>query len=143
MLNGHGHPVQFVQVKMQNTFCFPHQSTITEADNDPLKSTAAAPSAEFATVNMDELGDLFSKPKPVYFAKKSDPSVAIKKERQVSAPAEGTVEAEPLRCGQCSKVFKKKCNLVLHVEKVHQVGIEAVYSESVPETHKCPLCPRE
>ena len=95
---------------------------------------------------MDELGDLFSKPKPppVYFAKKSDPSSAsasVKKEREaISSEVAGS---EPLRCGQCSKVFKKKCNLVLHIEKVHQVGIDAVYSESVPETHKCPLCPRE
>ena len=50
---------------------------------------------------------------------------------------------EPLKCPHCSKVFKKKCNLVLHIEKVHQVGIDDVYSESVPETHKCPVCPRE
>ena len=94
---------------------------------------------------MDELGDLFSKPKPppVYFAKKSDPSSAsasVKKEREAASEV---ASSEPLRCGQCSKVFKKKCNLVLHIEKVHQVGIDAVYSESVPETHKCPLCPRE
>ena len=94
---------------------------------------------------MDELGDLFSKPKPpVYFAKKSDPaSAAVKRERQSEEVGAEAVGPEPLRCGQCSKVFKKKCNLVLHMEKVHQVGIDAVYSESVPETHKCPLCPRE
>ena len=95
---------------------------------------------------MDELGDLFSKPKPpVYFAKKSDPaaSAAVKRERQSEEVGAEAAGPEPLRCGQCSKVFKKKCNLVLHMEKVHQVGIDAVYSESVPETHKCPLCPRE
>ena len=83
---------------------------------------------------MDELGDLFSKPKPpVYFAKKSDPaSAAVKRERQSEEVGAEAVGPEPLRCGQCSKVFKKKCNLVLHMEKVHQVGIDAVYSESVP-----------
>ena len=58
------------------------QTTITEAEfASAEKSTAAAQSSEFATVNMDELGDLFSKPKPVYFAKKSDPSSSVKKER--------------------------------------------------------------
>lgn len=134
---------------MNDIFHFASQTTITEAEFASGKSTEAAQPSEFETVNMDELGDLFSKPKPVYFAKKSDPSAmaAIKKERQ--STGEGSVAAgeasgpEPLRCSQCSKVFKKRCNLVLHVEKVHQVGIDDVYSESVPETHKCPLCPRE
>lgn len=133
---------------MKDILHFASQTTITEAEFTAAgKSTAAAQPSEFATVNMDELGDLFSKPKPVYFAKKSDPSSAIKKERQSAAGAgeAGSEVAgpEPLKCAHCSKVFKKKCNLVLHIEKVHQVGIDAVYSESVPETHKCPLCPRE
>ena len=123
------------------------QTSITEAEFAAAgKSSASSQPSEFATVNMDELGDLFSKPKPpVYFAKKSDPaaSAAVKRERQSEEVGAEAAGPEPLRCGQCSKVFKKKCNLVLHMEKVHQVGIDAVYSESVPETHKCPLCPRE
>merc|ERR1719471_1657928 len=123
------------------------QTSITEAEFAAAgKTSASSQPSEFATVNMDELGDLFSKPKPpVYFAKKSDPaaSAAVKRERQSEEAGAEAAGPEPLRCGQCSKVFKKKCNLVLHMEKVHQVGIDAVYSESVPETHKCPLCPRE
>jgi hypothetical protein len=74
------------------------------------------------TVNMDDLGDLLSKPKPVYFAKKSEP-VAGKRDKAAAAAAaaassDADDESGMLHCGQCKKQFKKKCNLQLHVEKV-------------------------
>ena len=57
-------------------------------------------SNELVTVNMDDLGDLLSKPSAdVYFAKKSTPS---KK------------SDEPLTCDICDKTFKKNLNLQLH-----------------------------
>ena len=67
---------------------------------------------------MDDLGDILSKPKPVYYAKKSDPTLTARerKQQQEAAAAEG--ESGLLQCEQCKKQFKKRCNLQLHIEKV-------------------------
>ena len=56
-------------------------------------------SNELMTVNMDDLGDLLSKPADVYFAKKSTPAKRTD---------------EPLTCDICDKTFKKTLNLQLH-----------------------------
>ena len=71
--------------------------------------------SEFVTVNMDDLGDILSKPRStspsaVYYARKSDP---------VAAAARRDVQGQgPISCDQCNKQFKKWTNLQLHIEKV-------------------------
>ncbi len=74
---------------------------------------------QLVTVNMDELGDLFSKaPKNAYYARKSVP--ANKKASMVSEKEilpSGAEEEKP-RCPFCGKTFKRSANLHLHIERV-------------------------
>lgn len=98
-------------------------------------------SEELVTVNMDDLGDLLSKPK-VYYARKSEPHRAMKAS-MCSQPVSSTDEG-PVDCDMCHKSFKRRTNLQLHMEKVHQMTEQlTTFAEDLPETHKCSQCPRE
>ncbi len=95
-------------------------------------------SQELVTVNMDDLGDLLSKPS-VYYAKKSDPKAARNRPVEDSSDDEdapGVNPAAVIPCSKCSKTFKRATNLQLHMERVHHDNTVPPKFEIIPETHK-------
>ncbi|CAB4066980.1 DET1 [Lepeophtheirus salmonis] len=67
-------------------------------------------------------------PNEVHIAKKSDP----------------LEEEVKMECTLCEKIFKRKSNLQIHLERVHQVNSHVeFFGEEIPETHCCDLCPRD
>jgi len=106
----------------------------------PSNAKKKKPNNELVTVNMDDLGDLLSKPN-MYYAKKSSPKAAILTST-TPQPAEENIG--PTTCKLCHKTFKKSINLQLHMEKVHEINSKPlVIEEDIPETHKCGQCSRE
>lgn len=98
-------------------------------DHPQPVSKKAKKKSELMTVNMDDLGDLLSKPS-VYFAKKSSPQKM----------------AEKIICHICNRTFKKVTNLQLHMEKVHDINAKhpiLVENINIPDSFKCANCPRE
>ena len=107
-----------------------------ESDHEIVKKKSKKEtSAELTTVNMEDLGDLLSKPSNMYYAKKSSPKKAI-----ISQD-----EDRPITCELCKKTFKKLINLQLHLEKVHEINSKPVVleQETLPESYKCVQCTRE
>ncbi len=115
----------------------------TEDNVNTNNTNAKKKKNELMTVNMDDLDNLLSKPRDMYYAKKSTPTakmvtpVVIEND---SDPLDG-----PTTCHLCHKSFKKNINLQLHMEKVHDMNSKPLIIEEdeIPEAHKCSQCPRE
>ena len=103
-----------------------------ESDHEIIKKKSKKEPSELTTVNMEDLGDLLSKPN-MYYAKKSSPRKA------------NYDEDRPITCELCKKTFKKLINLQLHLEKVHEINNKPVLleQEGIPESFKCSQCARE
>ena len=109
-----------------------------ESDHELVNVKKKSKKDELTTVNMEDLGDLFSKPN-MYYAKKSSPKKAV----NIQDPIEG--DRDPITCELCKKTFKKLINLQLHLEKVHEINSKPVVleQENPPESYKCLQCTRE
>ena len=125
----------------------PSSSEDSESNDSDAEENIAPPpkkkksNNELVTVNMDDLGDLLSKPN-MYYAKKSSPKgTPANVNLVVNVDNEGD---DDTTCALCNKTFKKNINLQLHMEKVHQMNAKPLAVEqNIPETHSCDKCSRE